>query len=87
MWLFVEELHRGVGRGVIRALQVTGDGLVPGPVVHGTEHHLSFPRSTAPLTDGSPTVETCAAHNPIMTFITTSAARGGSRNSRRCRHT
>lgn len=67
-WLYVEEMHRSVGRGVIRALQVTGDEVAPGPVVHQTQHHLSYPQLYRTPDRWLATVETCAAHNPIMTF-------------------
>jgi hypothetical protein len=67
-WLFVEELNRRTGLGVIRALHVRDDRLVPGQVVLSGAHHLSFPQIYRVGGRWLATVETCAARQPIYTF-------------------
>lgn len=67
-WLFVEELGRRSGMGVIRGARVREGVLDPQPVVLRTAHHLSFPQIYRVGSRWLATVETCAAENPIYAF-------------------
>ena len=67
-WLFVEELGKRSGLGVIRAARYDRGGLVAEKVVLSTDHHLSYPQVYRVGTRWLATVETCAAFNPIYTF-------------------
>ncbi|HNE88354.1 MAG TPA: hypothetical protein PKL68_05775 [Actinomycetota bacterium] len=67
-WVFIEELGRRSGVGVIRAARYDGHGLVTQQVVLATAHHLSYPQIYKVGDRWLATVETCAATNPVYTF-------------------
>ncbi|HRY10680.1 MAG TPA: hypothetical protein P5544_11980 [Candidatus Nanopelagicales bacterium] len=67
-WLFVEELGRRSGLGLIRAASSQGGRLVAHEVVLSTAHHLSYPQVYRVGGRWLATVETCAARNPFYTF-------------------
>lgn len=73
-WLFVEELPRRTGLGVIAAVPVDGGLCGTSRVVLATGHHLSFPQIYRIRGRWLGTVQTCAADNPIYEFDALGAA-------------
>jgi hypothetical protein len=67
-WLFVEELGKRSGVGLVRACRVVGGRLLAQDVVLQTAHHLSFPQIYRVGQRWLASVETCGAKNPLYTF-------------------
>jgi hypothetical protein len=67
-WLFVEELPRRTGLGVISAVPVDQGSCGKSRTVLATGHHLSFPQIYRIGGRWLGTVQTCAADNPIYEF-------------------
>lgn len=67
-WVFVEELGKRAGVGVIRACRVESHGLVAHDVVLQTAHHLSYPQIYRVGRRWLASVETCGSKNPLYTF-------------------